>query len=178
MADLKEYARMIAGDALLCVGKRSMVAIKAAIRSSLVDVPALTPVFADVFPQTRVREFTSILAHVRQYGTYTPPAKERSVKERNYSTSDDAFVKEVQSRYRYDPETGELVWRPGYRGKRPGSFAGQVSNTGTRYVSVRGTRYTATTICWILHYGKMPDGKVRMKRGTTSMAIKNLYVLL
>lgn len=177
MADLKEYARMIAGDALLCVGKRSMVAIKAAIRSSLVEVPALAPTFADVFPQTRVREFTSILSHIRHHGTYTPPAKERSVKERIYSTSDDAFVKEVQSRYHYDPETGELVWRPGYRGKRPGSFAGQINNAGTRYVSVRGTRYTATTICWIIHHGKMPDGKVRMRRNTTSMRIKNLYVL-
>lgn len=177
MEKLNNYAKLIAADALRAVGKCSMVAIKAAIRSSLVDVPALTPVFADVFPQTRVREFTSILAHIRQYGSYTPPAKERSVKERLALPTDDAFIKEVRARYYYDPETGELVWRPGFKGKRPGSTAGQLNNVGTRHMSVCGTRYTATTICWILHYGKMPDGKVRMKRGTTSMAIKNLYVL-
>ena len=177
MADLREYARMIAADALRVIGRQSMVAIKAAIRSSLVDVPALNPVFADVFPQTRVREFSSLLAHIRQYGTYTPPAKERSVKERLHTDSDDAFVKEVRARYHYDPETGDLVWRPGFKNKRPGSLAGQVNNVGTRHLSVCGTRYTATTICWIVYHGKMPDGKVRMKRGTTSMAIKNLYVL-
>lgn len=71
----------------------------------------------------------------------------------------------VRSRLSYDPESGELRWKPieGRRGsfawnaKFVGTVAGRVDSTGYIQVAINCKRYPATHLIWIIMTGAWPS---------------------
>jgi len=58
----------------------------------------------------------------------------------------------------YQAETGVLVWTKQLSLRGPvGREAGSVAPNGYRYVGVRGKRYLAHRLAWLLHYGRWPE---------------------
>jgi HNH endonuclease len=68
----------------------------------------------------------------------------------------------------YDPETGELRWKPraGSRGTRAGKFAGSVQQPGHGrtqpylYVYVDGRHYRAHRLVWLIVHGRWPAEQI------------------
>lgn len=61
---------------------------------------------------------------------------------------------------RYDPETGNLLWKRTNQGTR-GEVAGDSKPNGAGYITINtkafGGRYQAHRICWALHHQKLPE---------------------
>lgn len=54
----------------------------------------------------------------------------------------------------YSAETGELRW------KHTGAMAGRVNHDGYVQVSIKGKRYQAHRLCWMLANGAFPEGEI------------------
>lgn len=60
---------------------------------------------------------------------------------------------------KYNPATGELVWRDS------GRVAGSRHIHGYRYLTLSGKQYKTHTICWLLYYGRPPKDQIDHKNG-------------
>lgn len=67
-------------------------------------------------------------------------------------------VEEVVKQLSYDPSTGELRWKIGKCGVRPGVIAGSVSKSGYRKIKLNGVEHCAHRLAWVFIHGRFPDG--------------------
>lgn len=80
---------------------------------------------------------------------------------------------EIERLFRYDADTGNLIWKerpreyfPTERGmnifnsRDAGKIAGSINDQGYRQIKVMGKHRAAHRIVWIKHYGSIPEGKV------------------
>lgn len=74
-----------------------------------------------------------------------------------------ACVSELESRLRYDPETGFIYWREGERRAGNRAFTYK-SKRGYLVTTFRGrdgeTTLSAHRVAWALHYGEWPSGQI------------------
>ena len=62
---------------------------------------------------------------------------------------------QVQQLLRYDPETGDLIWRIDRKGKaKAGVVAGCVGRDGYTVLCIFNRQYSAHRIVWLLAYGE------------------------
>lgn len=75
----------------------------------------------------------------------------------------DLTREEVEELVAYDPGTGIFTWKR-HRGTtatiKAGREAGQISVAGYRRIFLRGRRYMASRLAWLLSYGCWPDEQV------------------
>lgn len=77
----------------------------------------------------------------------------------------------------YDPDNGTVKWRRNHLTYAAGYDAGYIRKDGTRVIWFGDKERAAAPICWALHHGKWPEGRVRFKeRGLAELKIANLYV--
>lgn len=65
---------------------------------------------------------------------------------------------ELKRLFRYDPETGKVMWINTYRRRR--REAGQFNNRGYLVVSIDGTYYKLHRLIWLYVYGKSPESQI------------------
>lgn len=81
----------------------------------------------------------------------------------------------LKSLLSYEPESGRLIWKREYRGAKAGSEAGYTRGDGTRLIWFGDKERSVGPICWALHHGEWPKGRVRFKEAKTDFRIENLY---
>ena len=64
---------------------------------------------------------------------------------------------EARSIFSYNPDTGELRRSVG---QCAGSLAGGLTTRGYRHAYVRGTYFAVHRLCWLVHFGRWPDGDI------------------
>lgn len=70
----------------------------------------------------------------------------------------------VASILRYDPETGELHWIVGGKGRIRSRPAGTArKQDGAIYIKINGRQYAAHRLAWLLHYGEWPSNHIDHK---------------
>ncbi len=76
----------------------------------------------------------------------------------------------------YDPETGEITWRPTRRhdGGKPACIPGQ---DGSLKVNVAGVTFDAGQVAWALARGAIPEHVERINGDLTDNRIVNLKPL-
>lgn len=73
----------------------------------------------------------------------------------------DLSQEELLELFEYDPLIGDLIWRVTLAPVAPvGSIAGTVDGGGYVQVRIRGKKYRANRIVWIMHNGAIPEGYV------------------
>ena len=72
--------------------------------------------------------------------------------------------KTIQEKLEYNSETGEITWKFTLGRCRKGDMAGWL-NSGRRYITIDGETYPATSLIWMLHFGKWPKKKILFKNG-------------
>ena len=61
----------------------------------------------------------------------------------------------------YDPISGALTWKVALSNRtRVGQDAGSPRKDGRVCVSVDGRRYRKARVCWLIYYGRWPNGEV------------------
>ncbi len=68
----------------------------------------------------------------------------------------------------YDHESGVLTWVKSRGTKKSGSKAGTVNSHGYVSVQVNKKIYRATSLIWVLVYGRMPNGFIDHINGNTT----------
>lgn len=75
----------------------------------------------------------------------------------------DLTKEEVEELIAYDPETGIFTWKR-HRGTtatvKAGRVAGRISVGGYRQIFLKGRRYYASRLAWLLMHGKWPDDQL------------------
>lgn len=61
---------------------------------------------------------------------------------------------------KYNPDTGEFVWRVSCRGTKAGDTAGTSGSEGRRHITIGYSRYKAHRLAWLYIYGNWPKGLV------------------
>jgi len=69
-------------------------------------------------------------------------------------------VEEVQSKFRYEPETGHIYWIEPGKGKIKKKPAGTKTNTGYMMIMIDKKRYYAHRLAWALYYSKWPNYQI------------------
>lgn len=67
------------------------------------------------------------------------------------------YVKKV---LRYDQATGSLYWRSPGLGRRLREAAGSINGDGYRQIGIRGRRYMAHRLVWLMLHGCLPSGVI------------------
>lgn len=67
---------------------------------------------------------------------------------------------DVKSQISYCPETGELRWAVGNRGRQKGDIAGSIYSNGYRRIYLAGKRCPAHRLAWMLFYGYWPESDI------------------
>jgi hypothetical protein len=67
---------------------------------------------------------------------------------------------ELRILFDYNPDTGWLSWKPGFRKHRNGAQAGSVDSRGRLRVEVRGRSYGAHQIAFAIHHGRWPQSQI------------------
>ena len=57
---------------------------------------------------------------------------------------------------KYQPETGDLIWKKGRGQVKTGAVAGTLLEHGYLQLGFEGVYYRCHRICWFLYYGKQP----------------------
>lgn len=92
-------------------------------------------------------------------------------------------VEDLRANFRYDPETGHLYWKHGYRptnspGRVPGTIAGTRNPNG--YIKVRLGKYTmsAHRVAWAIFHGEDPGLRLvdHKDRDPSNNRISNLRI--
>jgi hypothetical protein len=60
----------------------------------------------------------------------------------------------------YDPLTGIFTWRVSYRSRKAGSVAGFKLTHGYIGINIRGERYRAHRLAWLIHTGAWPTSEI------------------
>lgn len=82
---------------------------------------------------------------------------------------------EVQSMFRYDSVTGNLIHLHTVQGgKRAGAVAGSPHNAGYRQIQLKGKKYLLHHIVWLYHHGYLPGQIDHINRERTDNRIENL----
>ena len=77
--------------------------------------------------------------------------------------------------FRYDPETGNLVWRTTKSAKAiAGSVAGSINAKGHVNLQVDRKMYAAHQVVYLMHHGYIPDEIDHCNRDKTDNRIENL----
>lgn len=76
-----------------------------------------------------------------------------------------SLIKIVKQYLDYDPDTGIFVWKLSLGRAKAGSVAGCVCKTGSallprRIIYLKGVRYRASHLAYILTHGKYPKGEI------------------
>lgn len=174
---LKEIAR----DCLAALARKtSMIRVKIALRDVVRDEPDYADTFALLFRETHVSAFEAYLNHVAEHGV-APKERIRPKDPPSMSAAErrgfDKLVEAVRDRVDYDPLTGALTWRTDGYGRVKGEHVGADNGKGTLQIAIQGQRLTASYVCWLHYYGEPPAGRIRIRRNSKTLAIKNLYVL-
>lgn len=56
----------------------------------------------------------------------------------------------------YNPETGELRWKPGIKG-RGGRIAGRINDEGYRRIRLNGKQFAAHRVAFFMYHGRLPN---------------------
>lgn len=81
----------------------------------------------------------------------------------------------VRELLRYEPETGNLIWRVTKSAKAvAGSLAGSVNAKGHVNLQVDGKMYAAHQVVYLMHHGHIPDEIDHGNRVKTDNRIENL----
>lgn len=66
-------------------------------------------------------------------------------------------AEEARQLFSYNPETGDLAWRISLNNRAPSGYVvGSNTNSGYLQTQVRGERYLAHRIAWLMTYGEWP----------------------
>lgn len=80
----------------------------------------------------------------------------------------DLTREEVEAVLAYDPETGIFTWKT-LRGTantvRAGRRAGRIAVHGYRQIAIKGRRYYASRLAWLLSHDKWPDEQLDHRNG-------------
>lgn len=87
-------------------------------------------------------------------------------------------LEELQERFNYDPETGQLTWKkpPGFRAK-PGDPAGYLTTKGYLRVKLGESHYRVHRLIWKLSHGEDPPAGMdidHINRDRTDNRLANL----
>ena len=76
----------------------------------------------------------------------------------------------------YDPNTGSLTWKVALSNRViAGKKAGGRCDFGRLNISIDGKRYKYHRVCWLIHYGKWPNGELdHIDCNSSNNAISNL----
>lgn len=67
-------------------------------------------------------------------------------------------VERLKGALRYEPETGNFIWRKTHSSKAPaGSIAGTIRKAGYRIICVDQVEYTAARLAWFYTHGEWPQ---------------------
>lgn len=91
----------------------------------------------------------------------------------------DYSVDYMKSRFKYDPATGILTFKPialkAWNSRRAGKPVRAINHNGYVTVHLSPRRFLAHRIAWAIHYGAFPDGNLDHRDGDrTNNRIDNL----
>lgn len=72
-------------------------------------------------------------------------------------------VEKAREYFSYDGSTGVLTWRIDRRRVKSGSRAGSIDSKGHRRIGCEGRTYAATSIIWLIVFGRWPSGQIDHK---------------
>ena len=76
---------------------------------------------------------------------------------------------------KYNPDTGEFVWRVSCRGTKAGDTAGTSGSEGRRHITIGYSKYKAHRLAWLYVYGYWPKNLIDHINGDpTDNRIENL----
>lgn len=75
------------------------------------------------------------------------------------STSKELFEIASQT-LKYDPESGEFFWKTSRGKAKAGNRIGWKCTNGYIYFAIRGRKYTAHRIAWLISHGSFPAGDI------------------
>lgn len=77
-------------------------------------------------------------------------------------------AEEVRSLLDYDPDAGLFYWKGTIQKCRPGQLAGTHNGRGYITISIRGWKYRAHHLAWLVTYGEWPDKELDHINGIRS----------
>lgn len=76
-------------------------------------------------------------------------------------STDPITAEEARQLFHYNPETGELTWKVSLSTRAPvGHIVRSKDGAGYYRVGVRGKKYKAHRIAWLMTYGQWPKGQI------------------
>ena len=82
---------------------------------------------------------------------------------------------DVEKLLSYDPASGSFFHRVGHRDVKPGDIAGCLGRQGYIHLKIKGKRYFAHRVAWLLTYGHWPVGDTdHINQNKSDNRIENL----
>lgn len=67
----------------------------------------------------------------------------------------------LRRHFDYDPDTGFITWAlVSARQNAVGKRAGTIGTKGYRFVTLKGVKFAAHRLAWIIHYGEFPEDQL------------------